>query len=46
MAGYQIINNNARNNNSILEYKKKMVLKAIKELDKLEFEVAELEAAK
>ncbi len=46
MAEYQVINNNASDNNSILEYKKKVILDSIKELNKLELEIAELEAAK
>ncbi len=46
MSGHQIINNNASDNNSILEYKKKILLRSIKELKKLELEIAELEAAK
>lgn len=46
MSEHQIINNNASDNNSILEYKKKILLKSIKELKKLELEIAELEAAK
>lgn len=46
MSEHQIINNNASDNNSILEYKKKILLRSIKELKKLELEIAELEAAK
>ena len=46
MAEYQIVNKNANDNISILEYKKKIVLKSIRELNKLELEVAELEASK
>ena len=44
MTDYQIINNNASNNNSILNYKKKVILESIKELKKLELEITELEA--
>ena len=44
MTNYQIINNNASNNNSILNYKKKVILESIKELKKLELEITELEA--
>ena len=43
MSEHQIINDNASDNNSILEYKKKILLK---ELKKLELEIDELEAAK
>jgi hypothetical protein len=46
MSEHQIINDNASDNNSILEYKKKILLRSIKELKKLELEIAELEAAK
>ena len=46
MSRYQIINSNASDNNSILEYKKKMIIRSIKELKKIELEIAELEAAK
>lgn len=44
MTNYQIINNNASNNNSILNYKKKVIIESIKELKKLELEITELEA--
>lgn len=46
MTGYQIINNNAKDNKSILNYKKKIILNSIKELNKLELEITELEAVK
>lgn len=46
MSRYQIINSNASNNDSVLEYKKKMIIRSIKELKKIELEIAELEAAK
>ena len=46
MSEHQIINDNASDNNSILEYKKKILLRSIKELKKLELEIAEVEAAK
>lgn len=46
MSRYQIINSNAGDNNSVLEYKKKMIIRSIKELKKIELEIAELEAAK
>jgi hypothetical protein len=46
MSEHQIINDNASDNNSILEYKKKILLRSIKELKKLELEIDELEAAK
>lgn len=46
MSEHRIINNNASDNNSILEYKKKILLRSIKELKKLELEIAELESAK
>lgn len=46
MSRYQIINSNASDNNSVLEYKKKMIIRSIKELKKIELEIAELEAAK
>lgn len=46
MSRYQIINSNASDNNSVLEYKKKMIIRSIKELKKIELEIAELEATK
>lgn len=46
MSRYQIINSNASDNNSVLEYKKKMIIRSIKELKKIELEIAELEAVK